>query len=106
MFQWIDRHCPISAPRSSLTNTTDYDWKVHPVIHIDFSLCACVTHAAFMREMPAVGQVAVVDQYGPDGRVAWKGKRPDLRMDFHPGSASSVLNLKASLSIIVSFGRM
>ena len=38
---------------------TDYDWKVHPVIHIDFSLCACVTHAAFMREMPAVVKTAI-----------------------------------------------
>ena len=23
-------------------------------------------------------QVAVIDQYCPDGHVAWKGKRPDL----------------------------
>ena len=39
---------------------TDYDWKVHPVIHIDFSLCACVTHAAFVSEMPAVVKTAIV----------------------------------------------
>ena len=38
---------------------TDYDWKVHPVIHIDFSLCACVTHAAFMSEMPDVVKTAI-----------------------------------------------
>ena len=39
---------------------TDYDWKVHPVIHLDFSLCACVTYAAFMREMPAVVKTAIL----------------------------------------------
>ena len=38
---------------------TDYDWKVHPVIHIDFSLCARETHAAFMSEMPAVVKTAI-----------------------------------------------
>ena len=38
---------------------TDYDWKVHPVIHIDFSLCARETHAAFMDEMPAVVKTAI-----------------------------------------------
>ena len=38
---------------------TDYDWKVHPVIHIDFSLCARETHAAFMDEMPAVIKTAI-----------------------------------------------
>ena len=38
---------------------TDYDWKVHPVIHIDFSLCACVTQAAFVSEMPAVVKTAI-----------------------------------------------
>ena len=38
---------------------TDYDWKVHPVIHIDFSLCARETHAAFMDEMPAIVKTAI-----------------------------------------------
>ena len=40
-------------------DTTDYDWKVHPVIHLDFSLCARETHAAFMSEMPAVVKTAI-----------------------------------------------
>ena len=39
---------------------TDYDWKVHPVIHLDFSLCARKTHAAFMDEMPAVMKTAIL----------------------------------------------
>ena len=38
---------------------TDYDWKVHPVIHIDFSLCARETYAAFMNEMPEVVKTAI-----------------------------------------------
>ena len=38
---------------------TDYDWKVHPVIHLDFSLGACRTHAEFMTEMPAVVKTAI-----------------------------------------------
>ena len=37
----------------------DYDWKVHPVIHLDFSLCARSSHAAFMREMPDIVQTAI-----------------------------------------------
>ena len=40
-------------------DATDYDWKVHPVIHLDFSLCAWSTYAAFMREMPEVVQTAI-----------------------------------------------
>ena len=32
----------------------DYDWKVHPVIHLDFSLCAHATFAGFMRKYPTV----------------------------------------------------
>ena len=40
-------------------DATDYDWKVHPVIHLDFSLCACRTHAEFMSEMPAVVKTAI-----------------------------------------------
>ena len=38
---------------------TDYDWKVHPVIHIDFSLCARETYAAFMSEMPEIVKTAI-----------------------------------------------
>ena len=37
----------------------DYDWKIHPVIHLDFSLCARSTHAAFMSEMPAIVKTAI-----------------------------------------------
>ena len=40
-------------------DATDYDWKVHPVIHIDFSLCARSTHAEFMTEMPSVVKTAI-----------------------------------------------
>lgn len=40
-------------------DATDYDWKVHPVIHLDFSLCARSTHAEFMREMPAIVKSAI-----------------------------------------------
>ena len=38
---------------------TDYDWKVHPVIHLNFGLCARGTYAAFMREMPDVVKTAI-----------------------------------------------
>ena len=31
---------------------TDYDWKVHPVIHLDFSFCAADTLAGFMEGYP------------------------------------------------------
>ena len=40
-------------------DATDYDWKVYPVIHLDFSLCARSTHAEFMSEMPDVVQTAI-----------------------------------------------
>ena len=40
-------------------DAADYDWKVHPVIHLDFSLCARSTHAAFMSEMPAIVKTAI-----------------------------------------------
>ena len=43
--------------------TTDYDWKVHPVIHLNFGLCARGTHAAFMSEMSAVVKSAT--EYNP-----------------------------------------
>ena len=38
---------------------TDYDWKVHPVIHIDFSRCSARTHAEFMRDLPSVMRIAI-----------------------------------------------
>ena len=31
---------------------TDYDWRVHPVIHLDFSFCAARTHAELMEGLP------------------------------------------------------
>ena len=40
---------------------TDYDWKVHPVIHLNFGLCARGTYAAFMSEMPAVVKTAITN---------------------------------------------
>ena len=39
----------------------DYDWKVHPVIHLNFGLCARGTYVAFMREMPAVVKTAITN---------------------------------------------
>ena len=38
---------------------TDYDWKVHPVIHIDFSRCSARTHAEFLRDLPSVMRAAI-----------------------------------------------
>ena len=38
---------------------TDYDWKVHPIIHIDFGLCARGTYSAFMSEMPSIVKTAI-----------------------------------------------
>ena len=38
---------------------TDYDWKVHPVIHLDFSRCSARTHAEFMRDLPSVMGAAI-----------------------------------------------
>ena len=32
----------------------DYDWKMHPVIHLDFSQCAHATYAGFMRKFPTI----------------------------------------------------
>ena len=31
---------------------TDYDWKVHPVIHLDFGSCSAATYAGFMDALP------------------------------------------------------
>ena len=38
---------------------TDYDWKVHPVIHIDFSRCSARTHAEFICDLPSVMRAAI-----------------------------------------------
>ena len=38
---------------------TDYDWRVHPVIHLDFSRCSARTHAEFMRDLPSVMRAAI-----------------------------------------------
>ena len=39
---------------------TDYDWKVHPVIHLDFSFCAARTHAELMEGLPANVEDALI----------------------------------------------
>ena len=38
---------------------TDYDWKVHPVIHLNFGNCAAATHAAFMSALPTVMKLSL-----------------------------------------------
>ena len=38
---------------------TDYDWKVHPVIHLNFGLCARSTYAAFMAQLPDIVKSAI-----------------------------------------------
>ena len=42
-------------------DATDYDWKVHPVIHLDFSFCAATTCADFLEGLPAVVEDALID---------------------------------------------
>ena len=37
----------------------DYDWKVHPVIHIDFGCCAAATYAVFRDALPNVMRIAL-----------------------------------------------
>ena len=39
---------------------TDYDWKVHPVIHLDFSFCAATTLAGFMEGYPNTVEQALL----------------------------------------------
>ena len=41
-------------------DATDYDWKVHPVIHLDFSFCAATTCADFLEGLPPVVEDALV----------------------------------------------
>ena len=38
---------------------TDYDWKVHPVIHLNFGFAAASTHADFLAELPPVMEMAL-----------------------------------------------
>ena len=38
---------------------TDYDWKVHPVIHLDFGSCAAATYAEFASALPNVMKLAL-----------------------------------------------
>ena len=40
---------------------TDYDWKVHPVIHLNFGNCAATTYAAFMSALPTVMKLSLKD---------------------------------------------
>ena len=40
---------------------TDYDWKVHPVIHIDFGSCAAATYADFASLLPNVMKLSLED---------------------------------------------
>ena len=39
----------------------DYDWKVHPVIHIDFGSCAAATYAVFKDALPVVMRISLED---------------------------------------------
>ena len=50
----------------------DYDWRVHPVIHLNFGLCARGTHEAFMRELPDVVKSAIAKS----GYAYEEGKTP------------------------------
>ena len=38
---------------------TDYDWKVHPVIHLNFGNCAAATYADFAAALPNVMSLAL-----------------------------------------------
>ena len=38
---------------------TDYDWTVHPVIHIDFGACAAATYAVFRDALPVVMRISL-----------------------------------------------
>ena len=47
---------------------TDYDWKVHPVIHIDFGSCAAATYDSFVNDLPEVMRVSLEESgYAYDG---------------------------------------
>ena len=37
----------------------DYDWKVHPVIHLNFGNCAAATYADFAAALPTVMNLAL-----------------------------------------------
>ena len=38
--------------RGLAIDRADYDWKVHPVVHLDFSFCSADTYAGFMEGYP------------------------------------------------------
>ena len=40
---------------------TDYDWKVHPVIHLNFGNCAAATYAVFKDALPVVMRISLED---------------------------------------------
>ena len=42
-------------------DATDYDWKIHPVIHIDFGSCAASTYAAFSAALPVVMKLSLAE---------------------------------------------
>ena len=49
---------------------TDYDWKVHPVIHLNFGNCAAATYADFASLLPNVMKLALEDSgYTYDGSL-------------------------------------
>ena len=46
------------------------DWKVHPVIHIDFGSCAAATYADFASLQPNVMRLALEDSgFAYDGNL-------------------------------------
>ena len=53
---------------------TDYDWKVHPVIHIDFGCCAAATYAVFKDALSEVMRISLEDS----GYTYDKGKSPAM----------------------------
>ena len=49
---------------------TDYDWKVHPVIHLNFGNCAAATYADFASLLPNVMRLALEDSgFAYDGNL-------------------------------------
>ena len=54
----------------------DYDWKVHPVIHLDFSFCAATTFDGFMEGYPNTVEQALLAV----GAVYDAGKSPSVNL--------------------------
>ena len=49
---------------------TDYDWKVHPVIHLNFGNCAAATYADFASLLPNVMKLSLEDSgFAYDGNL-------------------------------------